>query len=157
MMLKKVSSFLMTLGFLTLGVVSCSYFVLPPMAEQKAKLQRNEIKFRELSSRVFIEVWGPPTYQHVETTAFYRLDDGNAIPSFRLKPGEAPKGWDNSGMADVGEFLGYAERGELLGFVDDRLVYRERVTAEQVHAVGKQWQYEDRFRTGLEKSLQPPR
>jgi len=50
-------------------------------------------------------------------------------------------------------FLAYAERGELLGFIEDRMVYREQMTAAQIHEIGKKWQHEAIFRTRLETDL----
>ncbi|MEK6619069.1 MAG: hypothetical protein AABY90_10285, partial [Nitrospirota bacterium] len=56
-------------------------------------------------------------------------------------------------------FLGYADRGERRGFLEDRLVYREQMPAEKIHAVGKQWKREELFKTRLEtpSAPSPPR
>ena len=96
---------------------------------------------------------GQPTYVHQENTQFYPVKTGNYIPRFRTPLGEAPPGWDASIVSEPAVFLGYAERGELLGFVEDSMVYREQMTAAQIHEIGKKWQHEAIFRTRLETDL----
>ncbi len=51
----------------------------------------------------------------------------------------------------------YVERRELLGFLDRRLVSREKLGAEPLNAIGKVWKQEDIYKTGLEKSLTVPK
>jgi len=41
----------------------------------------------------------------------------------------------------------------LLGFVEDSMVYREQMTAAQIHEIGKKWQHDAIFRTRLETDL----
>ncbi len=138
--------------------------VWPTLEEQKAQILDNKITFKgkRLTTQAFLDTWGKPTYQHRELTVFYLMDDGNSIPRFRVSMGEAPEGWTEGAMAAEGVFFGYADRGELLGFVDGRLVYRQQVPAEEIHAVGKQWAHEQRFKTRLEtpaptKPVPPPK
>lgn len=134
----------------------------PTLEEQKAQILDNKITFKGLTMQAFLDTWGKPTYRHRELTVFYLMDDGNSIPRFRVQMGEAPEGWTAGAMAAEGVFFGYADRGELLGFVDDRLVYRQQVSAEEIHAAGKQWAHEQRFKSRLEtpastKPVPPPK
>lgn len=130
---------------------------LPPLADQKARIMNGEFPRWELTSRAFIEEWGKPTYEHREVMQFFPVEDGDYVPRFRVPLGEPPRGWDSTVVMGEGHFLGYAERGELLGFLDDRLVYRERMSPEQIHAVGKVWQRESLFKAGPAVLPVPPR
>ena len=125
-----------------------------PLEEQKAHIRKNSIPFRVLSTRAFLETWGAPTYVHQETTQFYPVKTGNYVPRFRAPLGEAPSGWDASVVSEPAVFFGYVDRGELLGFIDDQLVYREQMAGSQVHEVGKKWQHEAIFKTRLETDFQ---
>ena len=91
------------------------------------------------------------------------------MPRFRVALGEPPAGWNSEVISGEGYFLAYPDRGELLGFLKEevyilelfglqkeRLVYREHLPAEQIHLVGKAWQREDRFKSGLELPQAPP-
>lgn len=124
-----------------------------PLNEQKAQIQKRELTFHTLSTRAFLETWGQPTYVHQENTQFYPVKTGNYIPRFRAPLGEPPSGWDASIVSEPAVFLGYPDRGELLGFIEDRLVYREQLTAAQIHEIGKQWKHEAIFKTRLETDL----
>lgn len=128
-------------------------FVLPPLEHQKRSLANNEIHLRALSSKAFLETWGQPTAVYRARTQFFPLENGNYLPLFRVPLGTSPQGWDSTTVLEEALFLAYADRGELLGFIDQRLVYRERLSSEQVMAVVKQWKSEEQFRTGLEKVL----
>jgi hypothetical protein len=134
-------------------IASCLMALLacaPTLGEQKAQILANKITFDGLTMEAFLDTWGKPTYQYRELTVFYLMDDGNRIPRFRVPVGEPPAGWSTGAMAAEAVFFGYADRGELLGFVDGRLVYRQHVPAEEVHAAGKMWAHEQRFKTPLE-------
>lgn len=131
-------------------------FVLPSLDHQKRNIANNEIRLRALSSKAFLETWGKPTYRYRARVQFFPLENGNYLPRFRVPLGESPQGWDLTTVLEDALFLAYADRGELLGFIDQRLVYRERLSAEQVLAVVKQWKDEEQFRTGLEKALPVP-
>lgn len=137
------------------GTAACSLFFLPPLEDQKASLLSGDIRLRSLSSQAFIDVWGPPTYERREQTQFFVVDSGMYIPRFRVPLGESPAGWDSMMASGEAYFLGYADQGELLGFLEGRLVYREQMPADQIHAVGKQWKKEDQFKTKLETPLPP--
>jgi hypothetical protein len=127
--------------------LACSELTLE---EQKAQILDNKIHFEGLTIQAFLETWGKPTYTHRERMQFYTLDDGNNIPRFRVPMGEAPQGWSTGIISEDSTFFGYPDRGELLGFADGRLVYREQVPAAEIHAVGKMWAREDLFKTRLE-------
>jgi len=140
-----------TLTTLLIGLLAgCSSV---PLNEQKALIQKRQYTFHVLTMRAFLELWGQPTYVHQENTQFYPVKTGNYIPRFRTPLGEAPPGWDASIVSEPAVFLAYAERGELLGFIEDRMVYREQMTAAQIHEIGKKWQHEAIFRTRLETDL----
>ncbi len=141
---------------LVLAAVSgCSLFMLPPMEEQKAMLAANQVKLHKLSSQVFLDVWGKPGYAYRTRTQFMATSDGNFVPRFRLPIGEPPKEWNSNVVSDDAVFFAYPERGELLGFIDSELVYREKLSAEQLHAMGEVWKKEDRYRTTLEGPALP--
>jgi hypothetical protein len=124
-----------------------------PLEEQKAHIRKNSLPFQVLTTQAFLETWGKPTYVHQENTQFYPVKTGNYVPRFRAPLGEAPAGWDASVVSEPAVFLGYVDRGELLGFIDNHLVYREQMTASQIHEIAKNWQHEAIFKTRLETDL----
>ncbi|MBA2251488.1 MAG: hypothetical protein H0W13_02100 [Nitrospirales bacterium] len=124
-----------------------------PLEEQKAHIRKNSLPFQVLTTQAFLETWGKPTYVHQENTQFYPVKTGNYVPRFRAPLGEAPPGWDASVVSEPAVFLAYVDRGELLGFIDDHLVYREQMTASQIHEIGKNWRHEAIFKTRLETDL----
>ncbi|MES4786808.1 MAG: hypothetical protein C4294_14385 [Nitrospiraceae bacterium] len=119
---------------------------VPSLEEQKARLRNGEIYLQVLTSKAFLEIWGPPTYEHRELMQFFQVQNGNYVPRFRVPLGEAPEGWESAVVSEPAYFLGYADRG----------VYRERMSAEQVHEVGKQWKREALFKTRLETGRPTP-
>jgi hypothetical protein len=129
------------------SVTACSG---PTLQEQKTQILNNKIHFDGLTVQAFLETWGKPAYTHRERMQFYTLDDGNSIPRFRVPMGEAPQGWSTKIISEDSTFFGYPDRGELLGFADGLLVYREQVSAAEIHALGKTWAREDLFKTRLE-------
>lgn len=130
------------------GACSCS--ALPPLQEQTSHVLNHDIQLNRLTSEAFRQAWGPPTYEHRQRTQFYPVKSGNLIPQFRVPLGEAPDEWQASIVSQEGYFLAYAERGELLGFIEDRLVFHEQVPPDEVHAIGKAWANQRLFRTRLE-------
>lgn len=122
--------------------------------EQKLLIQNGDLRFRALTPRAFVESWGKPPYVYVERTQFYTVANGNAIPRFRVPPGEPPPGWTAGVISDEAVFLGYPDHGEVLGFIEGRLVYREKLPADEVHTIGKIWQRESMFKTRLETGAQ---
>ena len=130
---------------------ACGSVILPSLDEQKARIQRDEIRLHTLTSAAFLQTWGLPTYEHQELMQFFPVENGNFIPLFRTPTGEPPPGWDSTVASGEARFLGYADRGELLGFLEDRLVYREHLSSEKIHAIGKVWKEEALFKTRVEK------
>ena len=123
---------------------------MPPLGEQERLVRNKQLTVQQISPKAFVNVWGKPVYHHSEFTQFFVMPDKSMIPRSRVPIGEAPEGWEASFEAGEGVFLGYPEQGWVLVFLDDRLVYREELKADKVHALGKTWQFEDRFKTSLE-------
>ncbi len=130
--------------------MSCGGPSLPPLSEQKANIMNDDIRIRLVSSKAFEEAWGAAPYEDRRWTMFYVVENGTLVPQFRVPIGEHPPQWQLSVESEVGHFLGYPDRGELLGFINERLVYREKVTPEGIHAIGKAWELNARTRTMLE-------
>ena len=142
-------------------IVASLWLVAPACSlslyEQKELIQRNDLRLNKLSSEAVLQSWGPPAYEHRELTQFYRLSNGQWVPQFRVPLGEPPKDWDFLFVeAGPGYFLAYPDRGELLGFFGDRLVYREQLKAEQLHAIGTAWQHEALFKSKFTPPLAKP-
>jgi hypothetical protein len=113
-------------------------------------VQDRDFRVHQLTPKAFVETWGQPTYIHEQFTHFFGMKDGRLIPQARMALGESPQGWETGLEAGVALFLGYADEGLYLVFLDGALVYHEAMTAEKVHAVGKSWKYESQFKTRLE-------
>lgn len=146
----RTSGFLSVLAVVLLVFAGCAV----PLEEQKTHIRKNSFPFHVLSMQAFLETWGKPTYVHQETTQFYPVKTGNYVPRFRAPLGEPPPDWDASVVSEPAIFLGYTDRGELLGFIEDRLVYREQMPVSKIHEIGKNWQHEAIFKTRLETDLQ---
>jgi len=147
------------LAVLPLAMAAC----LPPIDEQKNLIRKNDIQLKKLNSRAFLETWGPPAYEHREVTQFFVTEKGMYVPRFRVPLGDAPKGWNSDVASGDAYFLAYPDRGELLGFVQEeayifevlgvqreKLVYREQLSAEQIHKIGKSWKDQERLKMPLE-------
>ena len=128
---------------------------LPPLGEQERLVRNKQLTVHQISPKAFVNVWGKPVYHHSEFTQFFVMPDKTMIPRSRVAVGEAPVGWEAGFEAGEGVFLGYPDQGWLLVFFEDQLVYREELKAEDVHALGKVWQHEERFKTRLDGA--PPR
>ncbi|MGE3153669.1 MAG: hypothetical protein AB7G48_13365 [Nitrospiraceae bacterium] len=128
--------------------LSCSG--LPPMAEQRRLIAAGGLPVHKVSRQAVLFEWGTPTYQSVQPTQFFVLSDGSWIPHFRVNVGESPSNWDLAMVAGDGIFLAYEEREMMLGFYQERLVYRESMGQDQIQAMGKLWQREALFKTRLE-------
>lgn len=135
------------------SVSSCSW--LPSLEEQSRHVKANELLLHQLTPPAFVEAWGPPAYQHVEFMQFFVMEDKSLIPRSRVAIGEAPGGWEVSLEAGEGLFLAYPDRGWLVVFFEGRLVYREALTSVQLHALGRSWQHEDKFRSRFEVPATP--
>ncbi len=123
---------------------------LPPVEVQKQFIDKNEFPLQQLSPQAFQQTWGDASFTHLERTQFFEMPDKSLIPRFRVPLGETPEGWDGDLAGGVALFLAYADRGWLLGFLNDRLVYREQFPPQQLHALGTQWKREAEFKTRLE-------
>ncbi|HZS12853.1 MAG TPA: hypothetical protein VFA38_11430 [Nitrospirales bacterium] len=144
-----------SLAAVLLSAFACSKLFPPPLEDQKRHIDAGQFRSAILERRAFLELWGTPTYTHVEATHFFVAPDGRYVPEFRVSLGEAPAGWDGSAVFADAVFLGYPERGELLGFIDERLVSREQLSTDAIHAIAKKWQYEGQFKTRLEAPSKP--
>jgi hypothetical protein len=128
---------------------------MPPLAEQERKIRDNELTLRKLEPRAFVRAWGTPTYQHMEFMPFFGMKDGSKVPRSRLAVGASPSGWEADVDAGEGLFLAYPDKGWLVVFLDEIFVYREELTAEKLHELGRAWAHEDKFRTKIELEPHP--
>lgn len=131
-----------------IGLLAC--VGLPPLAAQKQYIGRNELPLHQLSPQAFQETWGAASFTHLQRTLFFEMPDDSLVPQFRMALGESPAGWDGDLKGGVTLFLAYADRGWLLGFLEDRLVYREQLPPEQLQAIVKQWKREAELKTRIE-------
>lgn len=128
---------------------------LPTLEQQEQLVRANNLTLDQITPRAVVNVWGKPPHHHSEFTHFFVMPDRTMVPRARVAAGEAPKGWDAGVHAGEGVFFAYPDRGWLLVFLDERLVYREELTAEQIQALVKSWAYEDRFKTRLDGTPAP--
>lgn len=138
--------------WLLIGILSVACSGVPSLDQQKRLVEAGDFRIHQLTPRAFVEAWGQPTYMHQQFTHFFDMKDGRLIPQARMALGESPQGWETGLEAGDALFLGYADRGHYLVFLDDALVYHEAMIAEKVHDVGKSWKYESQFKTRLESS-----
>ncbi len=137
------------------SVLSCSGIGMPSLEEQERHVRDNELLLHELTPRAFVGAWGAPTYQHAEFMQFFGMKDDSLIPQSRLASGEPPRGWEVRIEAGDALFLAYPDHGWLVVFFEERLVYREALTAAQLHELGRRWQHEDKFRSRFEVPAAP--
>ena len=123
------------------------------LAEQEQKIRNNDLILRKLEPRAFVRAWGMPTYQRMEFMPFFGMKDGSLVPRSRLPIGASPPGWEAGVDAGEALFLAYPDRGWLIVFMDEIFVYREELTPDKLHEIGRSWAHEDKFRTKIE--LQP--
>ena len=135
------------------SALSCSG--MPPLEEQERHVQANELVLHKLTPRAFVGAWGVPTYQHTEFMQFFGMKDGSLIPRSRVASGEPPRGWEATYEVGDSLSLAYPDHGWLVVFFEERLVYREALTAAQLHELGRSWQHEDKFRTRFEVPAAP--
>ena len=135
------------------SVLGCSG--MPPLEEQERHVRDNELLLHQLTPRAFVGAWGTPTYQHAEFMQFFGMKDDALIPRSRLAIGEPPRGWEVRIEAGDALFLAYPDHGWLVVFFEERLVYREALTAAQLHELGRSWQHEDKFRSRFEVPAAP--
>ena len=137
------------------SVLSCSGIGMPSLEEQERHVRDNELLLHELTPRAFVGAWGAPTYQHAEFMQFFGMKDDSLIPRSRLASGEPPRGWEVRIEAGDALFLAYPDHGWLVVFFEERLVYREALSAAQLHELGRSWQHEDKFRSRFEVPAAP--
>jgi hypothetical protein len=123
------------------------------LAEQEQKIRSNDLILRKLEPRAFVRAWGMPTYQRMEFMPFFGMKDGSLVPRSRLPVGASPPGWEAGVDAGEALFLAYPDRGWLIVFLDETFVYREELSPDKLHEIGRTWAHEDKFRTKIE--LQP--
>ncbi len=123
------------------------------LAEQEQKIRNNDLILRKLEPRAFVRAWGMPTYQRMEFMPFFGMKDGSLVPRSRLPIGASPPGWEAGVDAGEALFLAYPDRGWLIVFLDETFVYREELSPDKLHEIGRSWAHEDKFRTKIE--LQP--
>ena len=135
------------------SVLSCSG--MPSLEEQERHVRDNQLVLHRLTPRAFVGAWGAPTYQHAEFMQFFGMKDDSLTPRSRVPSGEPPRGWE--GLIEAGEALSlaYPDHGWLVVFFEERLVYREALTAAQLHELGRSWQHEDKFRSRFEVPAAP--
>ena len=135
-------------------LISCSG--LPPLDEQVQHVKSNDLILRQLTPRAFVRAWGKPAYQRYEFMHFFGLKDGSMVPQSRLTIGEAPKGWEADFAVGQGLSLLYPDQGWLVVFLEERLVYREALSADKLHEIGLGWKKEDQFKPKMDMPA-PPR
>ena len=135
------------------SVLSCSG--MPTLEEQERHVRDNQLVLHQLTPRAFVGAWGTPTYQHAEFMQFFGMRDDSLIPRSRLPAGEPPRGWEGGIEAGDALFLAYPDHGWLVVFFEERLVYREALTAAQLHELGRSWKHEEKFRSRFEVPAAP--
>lgn len=130
------------------AIVGCKE--LPTLEQQEQLIKENNLVLDHITTRAVVSVWGEPFYHRSMFTQFFVMPDHSMIPSIRVVAGETPRGWSAEVHAGEGVFFAYPDRGWLLVFLDERLVYKEELKAEEMRALVKAWAYEDRFKTRLE-------
>jgi hypothetical protein len=138
-----------------LGLIGCSG--LPPIEEQAQHVRNNELILRQLTPRAFVRAWGKPAYQRSEFMHFFGMKDGSMVPQSRLAVGESPKEWETDFEVGEGVSLIYPDQGWLVVFFENRLVYREALTADKLHSIGRGWKKEEQFRPRMDLPSEPPR
>ncbi|MDF0677392.1 MAG: hypothetical protein P0120_24105 [Nitrospira sp.] len=128
---------------------------MPTLEQQEQLVQANNLVLDQITTRAVVNVWGKPPLYHSEFTYFFVMPDYTVIPRSRVTTGEAPRGWKAGVDTGEGVYFAYPDRGWLLVFLNDHLVYKEELKAEELHALAKSWAYEDRFRTRLDEAPRP--
>lgn len=141
-------------GVLALGLIGgCKS--LPTLEQQEQLVQANNLILNQITTRAVVNAWGKPPLYHSEFTYFFVMPDMSVVPRSRVATGEAPRGWTAGVDAGEGVYFAYPDRGWLLVFLDDRLVYKEVLQTEQLRALARAWAYDDRFKTPLDEGSRP--
>jgi hypothetical protein len=128
---------------------------MPTLEEQERLVKENNLVLDHVTTRAVVNVWGEPPHYRSLFTHFFVMSDHRMIPSMRVVTGETPRGWSAEVHAGEGLFFAYPDRGWLLVFLSERLVYKEELKAEELRTLVKAWAYEDRFKTRLESTPGP--
>jgi len=135
------------------GVAGCKG--APTLAEQEQSVRANNLVLDRISSMAVVNVWGePPHYRH-EFIQFFVMPDLSMVPSSRVPLGETPRGWSAGVHAGEGAYFAYPDRGWLLVFLNDWLVYKEELKEKEMGELLKAWAYQDRFKTRLDGTPMP--
>lgn len=128
---------------------------MPTLEEQSRLVQADNLVLDQITTKAVVRTWGAPPLYHSEFTYFFVMPDFSMIPQSRVATGQAPKGWTAGVHAGEGVYFAYPDRGWLLVFLDERLVYKEKLKSEEVDVLAKAWAYENRFKTRLDETFQP--
>lgn len=141
-------------GLLALmDVIGCKG--MPTLEQQERLVRENNLVLEHVTTRAVVNVWGEPPYYRSKFTHFFVMPDHSMIPSIRVATGETPRGWSASVHAGEGIYFAYPDRGWLLVFLDERLVYKEELKTEEMQTLVKTWTYEDRFKTRMDGTPVP--
>ncbi len=135
------------------GVVGCKE--MPTLQQQEQFVRQNNLVLDVVTTRAVVNVWGEPPYHRAKFTQFFVMPDFTMIPDSRIPLGETPRGWNAGVYAGEGVFFAYPDRGWLLVFLDQKLVYKEELKPEEMRTMVKTWAYEDRFKTRSEGASPP--
>lgn len=128
---------------------------MPTLEQQEQLVQRENLVLDQITSRAVVNAWGGPPFYHSEFAYFFVMPDLSIIPRSRVATGEVPKGWKGGVHAGEGVYFAYPDRGWLLVFFDERLVYREKLPPDELRTLAKAWVYEARFKTGIDEVVRP--
>lgn len=142
-------------GVLLALVALASCKSMPTLEQQERLVQENKLVLDQVTVRAVVNVWGEPAHYRSKFTQFFVMSDLSMIPSSRVPAGETPKGWNAGVYAGEGVYFAYPDRGWLLVFHDDRLVYKEELKADGMRTLLNTWAYEDRFKTRLDGAAAP--
>jgi hypothetical protein len=149
--LQRVASCCILLAFVALA--GCKS--MPTLEQQERLVRENNLVLDHVTVRAVVNVWGEPPHYRSKFTQFFVMSDLSMIPSSRVAAGETPKGWSAGVYAGEGVYFAYPDRGWLLVFYDDRLVYKEELKADGMRTLIHSWAYEDRFKTKLDGASAP--
>ena len=149
--MKTILSVFAVVGFvLLLGCKS-----MPTLEQQEQLVKGENLVLDQITSRAVVNSWGGPPFYHSEFAYFFVMPDLSIVPRSRVATGEVPKGWRGGVHAGEGVYFAYPNRGWLLVFLDERLVYREKLGADELRTLTNAWAYETRFKTGIEEGSRP--
>ena len=122
----------------------------PTLAQQESMVRQDRLVLEQITTRAVVNVWGEPPHHRSEFTQFFVMADLSLIPRTRVPSGEAPRGWTAGVHAGEGVYFAYPDHGWLLVFLNEKLVYKEKLEDEKMEALVNAWAYEDRFKTRLD-------